>query len=364
MKLPISYLTPGMILARPVYGQRGVLLLNRGVSLTSFDISALRRHGVLAVYVEGPLSEEELRGARTVMEEEIRVHTMNVVRSWAENGLRRANFASVVEQVKSVIDEILAGKMPAVALSEISAADSYTFAHSVDVCVLSVATGVRLGYRRDELLKLGIGALLHDLGKSRVPPEILNKPGKLTPSELNEIKKHPVWGYKMLREEMDEWVDSVSATVVLNHHERYDGSGYPRGLKGKNIHLTAAVCAAADMYNAITTDRVYRPALPPHEAYEMLMGAGGSALDFRAVTAFLSCVDPYPPGTLVRLSSGDIAVVLSNDPALPFRPVVLLVATGETIDMRKELALVIKEPLPPEEAHTMAARLRSTRAAV
>ncbi|WXJ79082.1 hypothetical protein MTMBA_11640 [Moorella thermoacetica] len=364
MKLPTSYLAPGMILARPVYGQRGVLLLNRGVSLTSFDISALRRHGVLAVYVEGPLSEEELREARAVMEEEVRVHTMNVVRSWAENGRRRANFASIVDQVKSVVDEILAGRMPTNALSEISAADSYTFAHSVDVCVLSVAAGVRLGYKRDDLLKLGVGALLHDLGKSRVPPEILNKPGKLTPAEFAEMKKHPVWGYKMLREDMDGWVDSVSAAIVLNHHERYDGSGYPRGLKGKEIHLTAAVCAAADMYNAITTDRVYRPALPPHEAYEMLMGAGGSALDFRAVQAFLPCVDPYPAGTLIRLSTGEIAVVLSSDPAMPFRPKVMLVATGEIVDLQKELAVVITGLLPPVEARAMAAGMRPARAAV
>lgn len=353
MKLPVSHLAPGMVLARPVYGPRGEMLLNRGAALTAPRIKALGRSGVLAVHVEGPVSGAALEDAERVLQEELRVHTMNVVRSWAEHGSRRVNFASVVEQVRSVVDEILAGKALLGGLAEIVSADAYTFAHCVDVCVLSVAAGARMGYRREELVKLGVGALLHDLGKTRVPPEILNKPGELTPAEFAEVKKHPVWGHKILLEDVGGEADPVSAAVVLNHHERYDGSGYPRGLRGEEIGEMAMICAAADMYNAMTTDRVYRRALPPHEAYEMLMGAGGSLLSFEVVKTFLSCVEPYPAGSVVRLSTGDVACVVAVDPDLPFRPTVVLVPSGETVDLRRELSLTITGLLPAGEARRL-----------
>lgn len=350
LKLPVSHLAPGMTLARPVYGPRGELLLSRGAALSARRIAALREAGVLAVHVEGPVPEAELENAERALQEELRAHTMNVVRSWAEHGAKRVNFASVVEQVRSVVDEILSGKTPMGGLAEISSADAYTFAHSVDVCVLSVAAGARLGYGREKLLKLGVGALLHDLGKTKVPPEILNKPRRLTPAEFAEIRKHPAWGYKLLLEDADGDVDPASAMVVLNHHERFDGSGYPRGLAGADAGEMAMICAAADMYNAMTTDRVYRRALPPHEAYEMLMGAGGSLLPFGVVRAFLSCVEPYPVGSVIRLSTGDVACVVSADPELPFRPTVVLIPSGETVDLRRELSVTIAGPLPASEA--------------
>lgn len=348
MKLPVSYLLPGMVLARPVYGPKGELLLSRGTVLTAGHIFALRRRGVLAVQVQGPLSGD-YEEAGSVLDDEVRVQAMKAVHAWVERGQNRVDYARVVEQVEAVVDEILSNKVPCGSLSEISTADTYTFTHSVDVCILSVAAGVKLGYGRNDLLKLGIGALLHDLGKTKVPPEILNKPDKLTDEEFAEIKKHPVWGYKMALREPAK-MDISSLLVILNHHEKYDGSGYPRGLKGREIGVMAGICAAADMYNAITTDRVYRRALPPHEAYEMIAGAGGTLLDFRVVQAFLSCVEPYPVGTVVRLSTGDVACVVSVDSALPFRPVVVLIPSRETVDMRKELSVTIVGQLSPDEA--------------
>lgn len=338
-----------MTLARPVYGLKGELLLNRGTVLTASHIFALRRRGVLAVQVLGPLSND-YQDAREVLDDEVRIQAMKAVHTWVERGRNRTDYARVVEQVEAVVDEILSNKVPCGSLSEISSADIYTFTHSVDVCVLSVATGVKLRYGRNNLVKLGIGALLHDLGKTKVPPEILNKPDKLTDEEFVEIKKHPLWGYKMVLKEPASGIDLDSLLVILNHHEKYDGSGYPRGLKGEEIGTMAGICAAADMYNAITTDRVYRKALPPHEAYEMIAGAGGMLLDFQVVQPFLSCVEPYPAGSLVRLSTGDVACVVSVDPALPFRPVVVLIPSRETMDMRKELSVTITGLLPPGEA--------------
>ncbi|MGB9793346.1 MAG: HD-GYP domain-containing protein [Thermacetogeniaceae bacterium] len=260
MKLPVSYLLPGMVLARPVYGLKGELLLNKGTVLTASYIFALRRRGVMAVHVQGPLPFDPTEALK-VLDDEVRAEAMNAVRVWVERGRRRADFSGVIDQVANVVEEILSGKVPCGSLSEISSADIYTFAHSVDVCILSVTAGVKMGFKRKDLMKLGIGALLHDLGKTKVPPEILNKPGKLTEEEFKEIKKHPVWGYKMIIDEPDSRVEMESLLVMLNHHEKYDGSGYPRGLKGDEVGIMPAICAAADIYNAITTDRVYRKAM-------------------------------------------------------------------------------------------------------
>jgi HD-GYP domain-containing protein (c-di-GMP phosphodiesterase class II) len=345
LKISTKFLVPGMKLARPVYGKNGELLLKKGTVLTAGYIMSLRRCGILAVDVDGltDLSEEY----RNLMEDEIRSDVMNVVREWSLEGEKRG-FEKVTKTVERIVDEILAGKEVVGNLTEICSADMYTYAHSVDVCVLSLTVGVKLGYSRKDLLLLGMGSLLHDLGKSRVPPEILNKPGKLTPGEFREIKKHPVHGYKMILESRDR-IDPRSAAVILNHHERYDGTGYPRGLKGEEIDEMSAICAVADVYNAITTDRVYRKAHPPHEAYEMVMASGNLMFSARVVEVFLKCVLPYPPGSVVRLSNGLVGVVLRVKQGFPFRPVLKLVGSGEELDLLKESSLVITGLLRPEE---------------
>ncbi|AEG14466.1 metal dependent phosphohydrolase [Desulfofundulus kuznetsovii DSM 6115] len=345
LKISTKFLLPGMKLARPVYGKNGELLLKKGVVLTAGYVMSLRRCGILAVDVDGltDLSEEH----RNLLEDEVRSDVMNVVRGWSQ-GEKRKGFERVVETVERIVDEILSGKEVIGNLTEICSADMYTYAHSVDVCVLSLTVGVKLGYSRKDLLLLGMGSLLHDLGKSRVPPEILNKPGKLTPGEFREIKKHPVYGYKIILESQDR-IDSRSAAVILNHHERYDGTGYPRGLKGEEIDEMSAICAVADVYNAITTDRVYRKAYPPHEAYEMVMASGNLMFSARVVEAFLKCVLPYPPGSVVRLSNDLIGVVSRVKQGFPFRPVVRIVNSGEELDLLQESSVVITGLLRSEE---------------
>lgn len=354
--MPVSYLIPGMRLSRPVFGPFGELLLGRGVELTSQYIFALKRCNILAVHVETPgkIDENEVEEA---LGTQVQIEAMNQVRLWAQSGERnRTTFtASVVKVVETIISEIVSGKTCVSGLAEIISADAYTFAHSVDVCVWAVTAGCKLKYDRQTLLRLGVGSLLHDLGKSKVPGEILNKPGKLTPAEYEEVKKHPLWSYRMLRFEAEDKIDPVSAAITLDHHERFDGSGYPRGIKGQEISEMAGLCAIADVWSAMTTDRVYRPALPRQEVYEMLMGSGGVMFDFGIAKTFLSCVQPYPVGTLVWLSTGDLANVVQVKEAFPFRPTVLVVATGEVIDLCKELSVTIISQISPDKARAIAA---------
>jgi HD-GYP domain-containing protein (c-di-GMP phosphodiesterase class II) len=355
MKLPVSFLIPGMKLSRPVYGLKGQMLLNRGVELTLSYISGLKRNNVLAVTVESMPGFDDLE-AEQVLEENVRVRAMASILNWVESNKKRKQFADVVDNVTTITEEILSGKIPSVGLAEISTADVYTFAHSIDVCTFSIYMGLYYGYKKDDLLLLGIGSILHDLGKAKIPPEILNKPGLLTNEELEEIKNHPIFGYNMLMDNISDQLSDSSLEIVLNHHERYNGSGYPRGIMRDEISDMVSICALSDIYNAMTTERVYRKAFPPNEAYELIMTYGDVNFKLRLVKLFSSCVCPYPVATLVLLSNGEMACVTATNRNLAFRPVIKVLESGESIDLSRELSVVIKRALTPEEVQSAIVR--------
>lgn len=351
MKISTAYLLPGMKISRNLYGPDGRLLLKKGAVLSARNIMSLRRAGVLAVHVDSFDAVEDEDELEEVLEDAIRYNAMNVVKEWASN-TKQVSFEQLTETVEMIIDEVLEGKEVRGNLTEICSADMYTYAHSVDVCILSVMLGVKLGYAKKQLVHLGIGGLLHDLGKVKVPVDILNKPGKLTPEEFNEIKKHPLYGYQMALDENSK-ISRPSAEIILKHHEKYDGSGYPQGLKGNEISEMATICSIADVYNAITTDRVYRKAMPPHEAYEMIMASGGTMFDPAIVRVFLDCVTPYPVGSVVYLSNSLIGRVKKLNPGLVFRPVIALIDSQEEIDLKKETNIVISGLVQPGQVREL-----------
>jgi HD-GYP domain-containing protein (c-di-GMP phosphodiesterase class II) len=349
MKLPVSHLAPGMKLARPVYGLKGQMLLNRGVELTTSYILGLRRHNILAVTIESILDLDE-RDAENILEVSIRAQAMASIETWVQNNKGQKQFSAVSDSVNSIVDEILSGKIPSGGLAEISTTDIYTFAHSIDVCAFSVYMGLNYGFKKKSLLNLGIGSILHDLGKTKVSLEILNKPDRLTDDEMDEIKNHPVFGYNMLLDDMSDQLSDTSLEIVLNHHERYNGKGYPRGIKGDEIGDMPAICALADVYSAMTTDRVYRKAFPANEAYELIMTSGDLDFKMRLVRLFATCVCPYPIDTLVLLSTGEVGQVTATNRNLPFRPVVTMIESKEKVDLGKELSVVVKRALTDDEA--------------
>lgn len=221
-----------------------------------------------------------------------------------------------------IINELFTSKSLMVTLSDIRCLDEYTFGHSVNVCVLSVITGIALNYNRALIDRLAIGALLHDMGKTMIPTTILNKPMELTEEEFNEIKNHSQYGYNILKNLSS--ISKLSAIGAYQHHERYDGSGYPLGLKGKEIHPFGAIIGMVDMFDAITADRVYRRGRPTHEAYELLAASGDYYFEHSIVKAFLSHVAAYPTGTFVLLSDNSIGVVTDTRPGLALYPEVKL----------------------------------------
>lgn len=196
--------------------------------------------------------------------------------------------------------------------------DDYTFMHCVAVGTFMIALGKQLGMSDAELVDAGTAGLLHDVGKSVVPDEVLNKPGRLTDAEYDVMRQHPQLGYRMLRDA--GYQDSVALEVVLHHHERLDGRGYPDGLKGDQVTRLARMGAVVDVYDAVTSDRCYHKAVPPTAVLKMLLNESGSHFDAQIVHTFIKTVGIYPNGALVKLHSGRLAVVMEQSEAHALTP--------------------------------------------
>lgn len=320
-RVPLHSLKPGMKLGRPVFDSEGRILLREGVVLTERFIKRLKKLGIPSVYINnGFLPDVEFND---VISETTRFEAMACVKNlFQEYSVHKCLSLQGLKKVENIVEEIiedlLANKNLVVNMADIRSHDAYTFGHSVNVCVLSCITGIRLGYDRKRLSLLARGAIMHDIGKTLIPLKILNKPGSLTPDEMEVVRRHCENGYRILLEMSG--FSKVSAIVALQHHERYDGSGYPEGLRGSAIHEFAVITGVADMYDAITSDRVYRNAFNAHEAYEMLAATGDFLFRYDVVRAFLYHVAAYPLGSLVELSDGSIGVVVETPPGYSLRP--------------------------------------------
>ncbi|MBI5660195.1 MAG: HD-GYP domain-containing protein [Nitrosomonadales bacterium] len=195
-------------------------------------------------------------------------------------------------------------------LARLKNADNYTYLHSVAVCGLMIALGKHLGLSGRILKDAGVAGLMHDVGKALIPNEVLNKPGKLTDEEFTIIKDHPRKGWEILN--VAEGANGIALDVCLHHHERVDGNGYPENLSGDKLTLFARMGAVCDVYDALTSDRCYKNGWEPAEALRKMAEWREGHFDERIFHAFVRTVGIYPTGTLVKLKSGRLAVVVEQ----------------------------------------------------
>ncbi len=321
-KIDLEHIEISSKLARPIYNSKSQMLLGQGTILTSKFIERLKVLGYTSVYIDDGLIDDVT--INETISEETRLQAVNCLRVVNEEIQNRKPFnVSLVKKVVSdIIDDLIASREMMLNLSDIRSYDDYTFNHSVNVTVISVMIGMSLHYTQNRLHDLGLGVILHDIGKTQIPLEIINKPAKLTDDEYAVVKKHTWHGFELLRSNPE--IKITSAHVALQHHERCDGSGYPRNLQGEDILEFARISAIADVYDALTNDRCYRKKLPVHKAYEILLENSGSHFDNYILDRFIQKIALYPQGTKVMLNDGRSGLVISQNHISPTRPMVRL----------------------------------------
>ncbi|MCL2852864.1 MAG: HD-GYP domain-containing protein [Defluviitaleaceae bacterium] len=321
----------GMIIGKNVYGRNRVVLLRSGYPLKHNHIKALANFGFPGVYVDDEVSAGiEIA---EVVDSETRMNASMMVSELYENTkyLKLANTQpmaeNVIESVADIVNQVFDSRDPVVNIVSLKTYDTYTYQHCVDVAILSVILGKELHLTRTQLQELGKAAIFHDIGKMQIPKTILDKPAALTAEEYEEMKKHSELGYVLTKSFLSQ--TEAVARGSLFHHEKFDGGGYPKGIKGAQIPMFARIIAIADAYDAIVSNRSYKKAMPTSEAYEYIMANSSSHFDPDIVNVFIRKIAPFPVGITVKLSNGREAIVVENRQNFIMRPLIKLIDRQE-----------------------------------
>jgi putative nucleotidyltransferase with HDIG domain len=344
LKISIDEVSVGMVL-QDVYNSKGTLLLSSVTISNADQIESLKRQGVeyafLAPVVDhlktvtgtalSSSGEDESIARREASyyreltrAKEVHQATLEAAR----NTLKAARFgkqveiASIEHAAEEMVSSILRNPDALMSLSQIKGYDEYTYVHSVNVGILITSLVHAMGYSEEQLLEAGVGGLMHDIGKMRVPEHILNKPGKYTSEEFSIMKRHPENGLNILKNA--NAISDFSKVVIIEHHERFNGKGYPKGIGNAEIHEIGFIAAVADVYDAMTTDRIYRPAWTPQRTLAMIFQ--GCDIDYsrRIVELFTRHLGIYPVGSFIRLVSGEMGVVIRVEKGAILTPNVLI----------------------------------------
>ncbi|KDR95414.1 HD-GYP domain, c-di-GMP phosphodiesterase class II (or its inactivated variant) [Peptoclostridium litorale DSM 5388] len=320
-----KHLEDGMKLAKPVYSANGEVLLNNDVELTSGYIKNLQNKNIPAVYIEDSLSEGiEIED---VIDPIVKVKAVDTVKNIVDSLDPKKNknmfvssesYFNVRKLICQIMDNLQKNEDSLFNMVETLSTDLATYTHLVNVAILALLTGRALGLPEKQIADLGTGALMHDIGIVNIPHGILNKAGKLTDEEYKMIKKHPVHGYDMVKS--NQSISAIAKMIILMHHERLDGSGYPLGITGEKIHKCIRIVSICDAFEAMVSDRVYREKMPIYKALEMLTSMTTTQLDLEIYKKFVENIAIYTPGAGVILSTGEKGIVVENNRSFPTRP--------------------------------------------
>ncbi|MEX2460944.1 MAG: HD-GYP domain-containing protein [Paenibacillaceae bacterium] len=358
--IPTKQCQAGMRLGKEIFNEEGIILLGSNVSLTDHLINRLIQLGIDYLYIQDPNTDDiEIKSPLT---EQTRFRAITEIRS---------NFRALMDQAASkravknptlgksfnnvlqtIIDELSDHKEALIMLTDINIMNNYIYNHSLNVAIICISLGITHGYSRNDLFALGMGSILHDIGKTKIQPKLLTLNRTLTPDEYKEVQNHTVLGFQLLKDEPN--IPLLTAHCAFQHHERIDGSGYPRGIKDEEIHDFAKWIAIADSFDAMTNHRTYRTAMLPHEAMEVLYGSVGTLYDRKKVAMFRDNVAIYPLGLTVKLNSGEKGVVTQINQNYPQRPIVRIFETPDgkivqpiyEVDLSQKHTLLIESVNP------------------
>lgn len=351
--MPISFVKEGTLLGKSICNEKGKTLLAKGTRLSSNYIKRIKSFGIYSIYIMDKYSDVELND---IISPQIRSkaiiklketydsfeHDYSNDNLYNKKSIDKAdeNISNISNISEELLNDILSQKDIMVNLVDIKSADNYTYEHCLSVSIFSIILGIELGLKNEHLKYLAIGSLLHDIGKTLTPSKILNKNGKLTTQEFKIMKKHTLDGYEYLK--ASNKIPSPARIIALQHHEKIDGSGYPKGLKKEQIYFLAKIVSICDVYDALTSDRPYRSAMTPNDALEFLYANCSNHFDINLVRKFSNKIIPYPIGTMVKLSNKNIGIVKSINTGFPLRPKIKILSTNNTIDLMTQKNIVIE----------------------
>ena len=346
-------LQPGMKIDQAVVDKSGRNLVQRGSILDNYVIDSLLKMGVVMVYIQ---SGEETAGdieksispqARKQIErlhtdDRSKVELSDSVKTRVAEGIQFIYSNTESKELADTTNNIASNLMNAinstdaiaVDISALKTSDEYTFKHSVDVATMSMVLAKQQGLSQKQIYEIGVAGLLHDIGKTKIPLDILNKPARLTDEEFAVMKQHPVFGYRMIKDR-DEFSNEI-CMAVLQHHEKMNSKGYPVGFPSDKITQYARILTIADIYDALVTERPYKSAFSQREAVEMIMSMTGE-LDLTAMKSFLESMILYPVDSIVELSNGEKAKVVKNNPHYILRPTVVGIKSGRVYDLSMDI---------------------------
>jgi HD-GYP domain-containing protein (c-di-GMP phosphodiesterase class II) len=274
-KVRIENLKSGMKLARTIYSPEGLVLVRVDAEITESIIAKLKQLGLPAAYIS-------TKDGDMIPEPVSELTRVDLIRSLSklDNEVRsgqNANLLASKRPLYDLVDEIVCNNKNLVGITDVRLRKDYIYGHSVNVSIIAVKIGILMGYNQLKLADLAVGALFHDLGMTKIPLEILDKTSGLTDDEVKLIHAHPEEGYNILKQ--NQGISASSAHVAYQHHERYNGTGYPRGMAGDAIHEFARIAAVADVYDSMTTERLYRHAKEPVETMNFIRANRGIEFD-------------------------------------------------------------------------------------
>lgn len=343
-----------MIIEQAVVDRAGRVLIKRGTELNDYLIDSLKKMGVPGIDIRTGIIEDkpdkkpEIAVAAQKQIDQLsvadraKVYLSESVKKRVAEGVQflyqDTESEDFSDTTKSITDDLMKAISDndaiAVDISALKISDEYTFKHSVDVATMAMIVSRQYGLSDKEVYEIGVSGLLHDIGKSKIPNELLNKAGKLTDEEFEFMKQHSLLGYGILKDK-DDLSDAIKLGV-LQHHEKINGKGYPMGVMADKIHLYAKIISVADIYDALVTERPYKKAFTPRNAVEMIMSMT-EELDITVMRSFLESVILYPVGTNVQLSTGEMAKVVENNPKYVLRPKVVGLTTGRVYELAEDM---------------------------
>ncbi|MBZ2192433.1 HD-GYP domain-containing protein [Pseudoalteromonas arctica] len=343
--IPVGQLLPGMFVQSVTRQTGSIKIKNQGWVKTQAGINNLIKAGILEVEIDpdktliesvpekAPIAvpatkikrdpwqkthsaEQEMGKAKKLYDE---AKTLQIKAFKDIKAGRDIDIAPFKELASGFMDSVFRNQDALACLTQMRQKDAYLLEHSINVSILMGIFAKHLGIEKNIIVELTTGALLHDIGKIKIPDEILNKPGRFTDDEFKIMKMHSLFSKEILEE---SGLTGIAVDIAGMHHERLDGKGYPFGKKGDEISQYVRMASIVDVYDALTAERVYKTGMEPIKAFKILKDGCPDSFDPVLLNKFIQCIGIHPVGTLVRLSSQKVGLVTESNPSTPLKPIV------------------------------------------